>query len=311
MEESKSWINYRNARFVELLYIPFLVYGKQFLKFFIIALIPELIFFGVSRLIIFSVSPSTTAIWGPAFNVSLVFRGDLETRDNFQTLFSIMIIPTIIFFVYRSSIISNLSWKTIEEGKVNLFWSLERSFRKSKELFVFLLFIAGLIAFPALMITLGVILQGSSFMYAYVFSWMFIIGALVVPLIFYSKTSMFIAGMSRDNLHVGAAIQTSWQFSSRRSYYRVTSSFMIFLTLGILLPWGLSLYFSQIYGLWATFGFVFVKAFCYPIFDISLTLNYMNQEYFSLDKAVFRDAILDQKKRSNEMIKKGIEERNL
>jgi len=148
-------------------------------------------------------------------------------------------------------------------------------------------------------------------MYAYVFSWMFIIGALVVPLIFYSKTSMFISGMSRDNLHVGAAIQTSWQYSSRKSYYRVTSSFILFLTLGILLPWGLSLYFSQIYGFWATFGFVFVKAFCYPIFDISLTLNYMNQEYYTIDKAVFRDAIIEQKKRSNDMIKKGIEERNL
>ncbi len=310
MEESKSWIKYKNAKFVELLYKPFQVYGKQFLKFFLIALIPELIFFGVSRLVFFSVSPSTTAIWGPAFNVSFSFRGDLGTRENFQTLFSVMIIPTIIIFIYRSSIISNLGWKTIENGKANLFWGLDRSFRKSKELFVFLLFIAGLIAFPALMIILGVILQGSSFMYAYIFSWMFIIGALIFPLIFYSKTSMFIAGMSRDNLHVGAAIQTSWQYASRKNYYRVTSSFIIFLTLGVLLPWGLSFYFSQIYGLWVTFGFVFVKAFCYPIFDISLTLNYMHLEFFSIDKAVFRDAIIEQKKRSNEIIEKGIEERN-
>ncbi|MCK5046399.1 MAG: hypothetical protein KAS22_07455 [Candidatus Heimdallarchaeota archaeon] len=310
MEETKSWINYRNAKYVELLYKPFLVYGKQFLKFFIIALIPELIFFGVTRIVIFSVSP-TSVIWGPAFAVSLDFIGDLVTRDNYQTLFFVLIIPTIIMFIYRSSIVSNLGWKTIETGKANLFWSLDRSFRKSKELFVFLMFIAGLIAFPALMIVLGVILQGSSFMYAYVFSWMFIIAAIVFPLIFYSKTSMFIAGMSRDNLHVGAAIQTSWQYSSRKSYYRVTSTFVLFLILGVLLPWGLSLYFSQIYGFWATFGFVFVKAFCYPLFDISLTLNYMNQEYYSLDKAVFRDAIIEQKKRSKEMIKKGVEERNL
>ena len=310
MEETKSWINFKNAKFVELLYKPFLVYGKQFLKFFIIALIPELIFFGVTRLVIFSISP-VSAIWGPAFGVSFDFTGDLVTRDNHQTLFYVLIIPTIIMYVYRSSIISNLGWKTIETGKANFFWSLDRSFRKSKELFVFLMFIVGLIAFPALMIVLGLILQGSSFMYAYVFSWMFILGAIVFPLIFYSKTSMFIAGMSRDNLHVGAAIQTSWQYSSRKSYYRVTSSFILFLTLGILLPWGLSLYFSQIYGFWATFGFVFVKAFCYPLFDISLTLNYMNQEYYSIDKAVFRDAIIEQKKRSNEMIKKGVEERNL
>ncbi len=311
MEENKSWINFKNTKYVELLYKPFLVYGKQFFKFFIIALIPELLFFGVTRLVIFSISPSSMSIWGPAFEISLDFIGDLVTRDNYQTLFFVLIIPTIILYVYRSSIISNLGWKTIENGRVNFFWGLDRSFRKTKELFLFMLFIAGLIAFPALMITLGVILQGSSFMYAYVFSWMFILGALIFPLIFYSKTSMFIAGMSRDNLHVGAAIQTSWQYASRKSYYRVTSTFILFLTLGVLLPWGLSLYFTQIYGMWATFGFVFVKAFCYPVFDISLTLNYMNQEYYSVDKAVFRDAILEQKKRSNDMIKKGVEERNL
>ncbi len=310
MEEPKSWMKFKKVKFVELLYKPFLVYGKQFLKFFIIALIPELIFFGVTRLIIFSISP-VTVVWGPAFAISLDFIGDLITRDQYQTLFFVLVIPTIIMYVYRSSIISNLSWKTIETGKANLFWSLDRSFRKSKELFVFLMFIAALIAFPALMIVLGLILQGSSFMYAYVFSWMFILAAIVFPLIFYSKTSMFVAGMSRDNLHVGAAIQTSWNYSSRKSYYRVTSAFILFLTLGILLPWGLSLYFTQIYGFWATFAFVFVKAFFYPLFDISLSLNYMNQEYYSIDKAVFRDAIIEQKKRSNEMIKKGVEERNL
>jgi len=89
MEESKSWINYRNAKFVEILYKPFLVYGKQFFKFFIIALIPELIFFGVTRLVIFSISP-VTVLWGPAFEVSLGFIGDLVTRDNYQTLFFVL-----------------------------------------------------------------------------------------------------------------------------------------------------------------------------------------------------------------------------
>ncbi len=310
MEETKSWISYKDAKFVELLYKPFLIYGKQFLKFFIIALIPELVLYGLSRLIIFSISPSSMSIWGPAFDVTFEFVGTIDTRDQNQALFFTMLLPTILLFVYRSSIISNISWKTIEGGKANIFWCLDRSFRKTKEILLFLLFIAGLIAFPALMVTLGVILQSSSFLYAYVFSWMFIFGALLIPLIFYSKTSMFMAGMSKDDLHVGAAIQTSWQYSSRSNYYRVTSSFIVFLTLGILLPWGLGIYLGQIYGHWLIFGFVFVKAAFYPIFDISLTYNYMHLEYYSIDKAVFRDAILEQKKRSQEIIAKGIEKQN-
>jgi hypothetical protein len=260
--------------------------------------------------VILTVTP-TVYYFGPIFQITFEFIGTIETRDNFQTLFFVFIIPIIITYVYRSSILSNLSWKTIEDGKANVFWGLDRSFKKSRELLIFLLFIAGLIFLPALMVTLGVILQASTFLYAYVFSWMFIFAAIIFPLIFYSKTSMFIAGMSRDELHVGAAIQNSWQYTSRGNYFRATTSFIIFMMIGILLPWGLSLYLGQIYGKWVVFGFVFVKAFLYPLFDISLTYNYMHLEHDSIEKAVFRDAIREQKKRSNEVIAKGIEERNL
>jgi len=313
MEEPKSWISYKKAKFVELLYKPFIVYGKQFLKFFIVALITEFIIYGVSLLVQLDITVQP-AFNGPALGATLDFRSEFKLEDNYQTLFYVLIIPTILIFIYRSSIISNMAWKTIEEGKTNVFWSVERSIRKSKELVVFLIFVGVLVAFPFMLIVLGIILQGHSYLYAYVFGWMFVIGSIIIPLIFYSRSSLFIAGMSKDNLHVGAALQTSWRFSSHRNYYRATSTFIIFLIIGLLIPWGLSLYLTNIYSEWADIILlimVFVKALLYPLFDIGLTFNYMHLEHYSVDKAVYRDAILEQKKRSEEMIKSGIDQRNL
>ncbi|NHJ32703.1 MAG: hypothetical protein FK732_07565 [Asgard group archaeon] len=313
MEEPKSWISYKNAKFVDLLYKPFMVYGKQFLKFFLVALITEFIFYGISLLVQLDITLQP-ALNGPALGATLEFRGDSETTENFQTLFYVLIIPAVLIFFYRSSIISNMTWKTIEEGKTNVFWGIERSVKKTKELLAFMLFVTGLIVFPALFIILGIILQGHTYLYAYVFGWMFFIFSIVIPLIFYSRSSLYIAGMSKDNLHVGAALQTSWQFSSRRNYYRVTFTFIIFLIIGLLVPYGLSLYLTNVYSGWADkilLIMVFVKALLYPLFDIGLTFNYMHLEHYSVEKAVFRDAILEQRKRSDEVIKRGIDQRNL
>ncbi|MBK5113264.1 MAG: hypothetical protein KGD59_02240 [Candidatus Heimdallarchaeota archaeon] len=311
-EEPKSWISYKKAKFVELLYKPFIVYGKQFFKFFLVALITEFIVYGVSLLFQIDITVQPT-FNGPALGAVLEFRGDADTVENFQTLLAVLALPTILIFLYRSTIISNMAWKTIEDGKTNVFWSISRSIRKTKELLVFLAFIGTLIAFPVLLIILGIILQGHTFLYAYVFGWMFVIFSIVIPLIFYSRSSLYIAGMAKDNLHVGAALQTSWQFSARRNYYRVTFTFIIFLILGLLIPYGLTLYLTNIYSGWADkilLIMVFVKALLYPLFDIGLTFNYMHLEHHSVEQAVFRDAIIEQKKRSEEVIRKGIDHRN-
>ena len=103
-EEPKSWISYKKAKFVELLYKPFIVYGKQFFKFFLVALITEFIVYGVSLLFQINITVQP-ALNGPALGAVLEFRGDADTVENFQTLLAVLALPTILIFLYRSSII--------------------------------------------------------------------------------------------------------------------------------------------------------------------------------------------------------------
>ena len=55
LEEFESVIDYKKGKFFNLVGNSFVVYFKQFIKIFLISLIPEFIFFGIFRLMIFEV----------------------------------------------------------------------------------------------------------------------------------------------------------------------------------------------------------------------------------------------------------------
>ncbi len=309
MEETEPWISYNDKEIHKLLYKPFKIYGKQFLKYFFLALIPEFILFGISQIVIIKLS-ARDYLYGPVIEFSMNFIGETRNqRENMMTAFAFLLLLVFIAIMYRSSLLTNITCKTIEEGKANVFWVIDRTFRKTKEILLLTLFLITIAALPFVLILLAVILQGSTFLYAYVFGWMIVSLAIAIPLIFYGRISMFIAGMCKDNLHVGAAIQTSWRLSSHKNYIRTTIVFIVFATLGLFLPWGLSLYFTQIYtGIWVQFGMIFVRGLFYPLFDIAFTLTYMNVEDLAIEKAVFSESIKEQIKMSKMRIENNSSE---
>ena len=298
MSETEPWISYNEKEIPKLLYKPFLIYGKQFLKFFMIALIPEFILFGLNQIAFIDISVESY-IYGPVIELQLRFLETENGGEGIVTASVFILLFAFLAIMYRSAMISNITYKTVENGKANIFWAFDKSLRKTRDILLFTLFLLIIAAVPLIMVVLALIIQGSSFLYAYIFGWLIIIMAIVIPLTIYGRVSMFIAGMSKDNLHVGAAIQTSWHLSARENYYKTIIMFVLYATLGILLPWGLGLYITQIYtGIWVHFGMIFVRGLFYPLFDIAFTLTYMNLDEIAVERAVFSDSIREQRKKS-------------
>ena len=126
MAELQCWLKYNDKKFITLFYKPFIIYFKQFFKYFLIALIPELIIYGILRLAIIEIPISNYDNY-ITLGFSIDFYSDFG-RDSFF----ILLILGLIIFVLRSSVITNIAWKTIEESKANAFLAIVNSFKKIK-----------------------------------------------------------------------------------------------------------------------------------------------------------------------------------
>ncbi|NHJ48403.1 MAG: hypothetical protein FK733_11520 [Asgard group archaeon] len=293
MQEEKSWLDYKNKNLLTFFYKPFIIYGKQFLKFFIFSLIIEFIFFGIFQIIVFDANIE----YIPILNRVIIRVGVDFISDSGRAFFFILLFFSVSFFIIRSTIISNTSWLTFEKGKANFAIVLENTFKKTKEIILFTLLFAVIMFFPILLIVLAIIMMVRD----YYLAWAMIIFAVVVPFIIGIKLSLYNAGMAKDSLHVGTALQTSWTLTKRRNWMKVCLIFTFYGFLAIAGPWALTAYFNQIYD-YTYLGIimVFVRALLYPLFDIAMTHMYLNFDATALSEAVFRDEIIEQRKRSEE-----------
>jgi hypothetical protein len=294
MEDSKSWLDYTDNRLLSFFYKPFIIYGKQFLKLFLFSVIIEFIFYGIFQLVIFDIRMEYNMLLGRVILRVLV---DYPTESS-SVLFFILLFFGVSFFILRSAFISNVTWLTFEKGKANILEVLDKTFRKIKEILIFTLLFAVIMVFPILLITIAIIMMPRD----YYLAWVFIITAVIVPFIIGIKLSLFNASVAKDNLHVGTALQTSWNLTSRRNWIKTCIMFLIFGVIGIVGPLVLTLYFNQIYD-YTYLGIimVFVRSLLYPLFDIAMTHMYLQFDNSMLNEAVFKDDIIDQRKRSEEI----------
>jgi hypothetical protein len=297
MENSKSWLDYSNKNLGTFFYKPYIVYARQFLTIIIFSLITEFIFFAIFRLVIFEVgSEYSPVIGGAIISVKVDFVSDFGRASFF-----ILLILAFVIWIIRSNVISNAACLTFQGGKANLAIILENSVKKIKEILLLSLFLVALMIFPILLTIVALLMMPRQ----YYLSWGLIIAAFIVPYIFGTKVSLFNVGVAKDNLHVGTALQTSWNLTGKRNWLKTSIVFNFYVILGIIGPWAMTALFSQLYNYkYLGIIMVFVRAFLYPLFDISMTHLYLHFDYLALDEAVFKDAILEQRKRSEEFISK-------
>ena len=295
MNTSEKFINYRNGRFHQLIGNTLKIYSRQFLLLFFLSLILEFAFFGIFRLVVINIGLVYSIICD-----KMIFTVEIDFISEFgRACFFILLVVAFILFILRMSLITTTTWLTAENGRANIVVIFENTFKKIREILLFTILSFVILVFPAMLVIVGLLIQPKLF----ALSWAMIISAAFVPILFGSKILLFIAGMSKDNLHVGAAIQRSWTLTSKENYYKSTIVFLFFAILSIGLPWGLSSYLTQIIS-YAWVGIILAvgRALLYPMMDIAFTLFYLHLDFHAVERAAFSEEIKEQRKRSDELI---------
>ncbi|MHA1212346.1 MAG: hypothetical protein ACTSSH_07780 [Candidatus Heimdallarchaeota archaeon] len=303
MEEFESVIDYKKGNFFSLLGNSFVIYYKQFFKIFLISIIPEFIFFGIFRLVKFEIgNVYNDFIQATIFTIKVDFDSEFA-----RSSFFVLLVLAIMLFIIRSSLISNITWKTAEKGKANIVWALESTVKKTREILMFTILAVVLAVFPLLLFIIAIMMQPRM---PYI-AWGMIFSAILIPLLFGNKISVFIPGMSKDNLHVGSALQKSWRLGSKENWVKSITMYFTLTTLCILGPYALGGYLNNISDL-AYIGalMALMRGFIYPLFDIGFTMNYLHLDYQAVNNSVFRDDIIKQRQRSAELIRKGPKKNN-
>lgn len=290
-EKPANIIKVEEYGILRLLVAPFRVYFKSFFQMFSISLIPELLIFGIFYLVLIKIEYS--------FVLQRFTSLSLDFRNEYVTPYLIpLIIIAVLLIILRSSIITNICWKSIEKSKVNVFWAIDTTFRRLKELFLASLIIIGFLAVPGLIFVFGVLFQnGVPFV-----SWVFIAISIGLPIILGSKISLFIVGISKDQLTIGAAFQRSWDLTRRSNWLKTSIIVGLYGIIAIILPWVLTNTFIGMTGDWMGIIMIFVRALLYPLFDSSLTLAYLNNDYEVLQHATFKEEIIKQREKSEQMM---------
>ncbi|MBN1329230.1 MAG: hypothetical protein JXA54_07130 [Candidatus Heimdallarchaeota archaeon] len=304
MNGLEFYIDQKNNNYFKTMRYSFLIYFKQFFKFFLISLIPEFLFFAIFRLVILEISNDYIELLD--YVVTLI-RVDFINEFG-QAAFFILLLLALGLFIFRSAYVSSVTWKTAEKGKANFTWAMENTIQKIPQLiqFTFVAIVIGI--FPILLLIVGLLMQVRMPGIA----WGMMIAAVLLPLLFGNKISAFIPGMTRDNLHLGEALQKSWRYGSKENWFKSMSIYLTVFILCIIGPYALSFYVKtqvslNYIGILLAIG----RALIYPIFDIAFTLNYLHIDQFAINRSAFRDEIIEQRKRSEELIEKGYKKNSL
>ena len=205
--------DYHSYGLYHILLYPFAIYGKQFPKFFLLALIPEFIFFGIFRLVNIDINYSYTTGF---FSAAIHFYND---SDAVAAFFFILLFLAAIIFLLRSGTISAMTWKTIDTGKANPFWSLEATLKQfwkfviATGIFIFALVI------PFIFMLLALIFSGNDRLQG--LSWFLLVVSIGIPLIFGSRISLYSTGITKDYYPAGTAFQKSWQYTKGKYWLRI------------------------------------------------------------------------------------------
>ena len=278
--KKKKWLNYEEYNIFHLIIMPFVIYGKQFLKYFIFSVIPELLIFGIFYLIIFRfeyIHASGT------FVIQLDFR-----QESAAYYFFILVIAAVLLVIMRSAVITTMTWKTVEKSKANPFWALEVAFKHFKQLFLAALMIIFALVIPIGIFILAVMIE----VQMPGFAWMMISLAAGIPLILGSKICLFNVSITKDEHNFGRAFQSSWYLTTKANWIKTMVILTIYVSISIALPWALTNRWINIYGDWVGIVMIFGRALLYPLFDISLTLTHLHSDSKSLNEATFKDDIL-------------------
>ncbi|HUT80159.1 MAG TPA: hypothetical protein VMZ29_03075 [Candidatus Bathyarchaeia archaeon] len=298
MAELESYVDPKNGNYFRIIGKSFQIYFKQFFKIFPLAIIPEFLFFMVFRLVIIEITNDYIDLLG--YVITLI---KIDFINDFgEASFFILLLIALGMFIFRSAFVSNITWKTAENGKANFVWAMENTIRKIPQLLQFTLVTLVIAIFPILLLIIGLLMQVRMPGIA----WGMMIAAVLLPLLFGNKIAAFIPGMTKDNLHIGEALQKSWRYGSKENWFKSMSIYLTVFTLCILGPYTLSFYLKTEFSL----NYIFIllaigRALIYPIFDIAFTLNYLHIDYNSINRSAYRDEIIEQRKRSEELIKQG------
>ncbi|MEA2070279.1 MAG: hypothetical protein U9O98_03220 [Asgard group archaeon] len=279
-QAKKPYLSLEKDSLAQLFYLPFKVYWREFLSFYILALLPEFLLFGIFRLITIRIP----YYYGGSF---FGFEMDLAYEGVARYLIPLAILTVLIFF-FRSSVISNMSWRIANRGKSNPVWALDRSFKQSLNLLFGTIILVFFLSVPSMFFILGDLLLLISM---YWLGWLLIALSVGILIILGSRLCLSIAVMSKENVRIGTALQTSWDSTADRDWLKIALVLFVFSLIGIIFPWVFSLSLGEIYGFWAGFGAIFLRALLYPLFDISLTLSYLNSANLALERSVFKEDI--------------------
>ncbi len=275
--------------FFKLLIAPFRIYFKQFAQMFTISLIPEMLIFGIFYLVLITLKYDF---------ISRQFIFSLDFRNEYVTPYLIpLIIITVLLSILRSSIITNICWKTVEKAKANVFWAIEMTFKRFVEIFVASLILIGFLAVPALLFLFAILFNAR----VPFVSWTMFAFSISIPLILGSKISLFVVAINKDELSVGGAFQRSWDLTRSSNWLKTSMIVGIYAFVSIILPWILTNTLIEMTGDWMGIIMIFIRAILYPLFDCSLTLLYLNNDYEVLQNATFKDEILKQREKSEQM----------
>ena len=279
-----------------LLAAPFVIYFRNFFKMFTIAAIPEFLIFGIFYLVLVDIEYDLTLNKFTSFG--------LDFRNEYVTPWLIpLIIFAVLLLILRSSIITNISWKAIERPKVNVFWAIDVTFRKIKQIFLASIILIGFLAVPGLLFIFAIL-----FSYRIPFvSWFLIAISVGIPLLLGSKMSLFNVAVNKDELTVGRAFQHSWELTRRANWIKTVLVVGIFATISIILPWIFTNVFIGMIGDWMGYIMIIVRALLYPLFDTALTMTYIHNDLEILENATFKDDIIKQRERSNKMYNQSLE----
>ncbi|MFW9923758.1 MAG: hypothetical protein ACFFDW_10785, partial [Candidatus Thorarchaeota archaeon] len=133
-------------------------------------------------------------------------------------------------------------------------------------------------------------------------SWFLICLAVGIPLILGSRISMFLVGVTKDKLPVGTAFQKSWDYSNRWEWLKTAIILLIFSLISIIGPIILTNMLNSMFNYyWIGLIMIVGRALCYPLFDISLTLNYLSCENDAINRAFFKKDIVEYKNKQNKI----------
>ncbi len=296
MSELELEFKPRDGNYFRILGKSFKIYFKQFFKIFLISLIPEILFFAIFKLVILNIS-NIIFDSHPVTSISIDY-----TNDFGQAAFYILLVMGLGIFIFRSAYVSSVTWKTAENGKANFAWALENTAKKIPQLIQFTLLTLVIAVFPIILLTIGLLMQ----LRMPGIALGMIIAALFLPLLFGNKLTAFIPGMTRDNLHIGEALQKSWRYGSKENWFKSMSIYLTVAVLCIFAPYALSFYVKTQMPLnYIGILMAVARALIYPIFDISFTLNYIYIDKFALNRSAFKEEIMEQRKKSEELIKQG------